>query len=159
MDNIIYIQVDEEIRVASFRVIDHPVHLMAQVEFEDGYQNIFYTDVETGKWMEQDMGFTELAEETGMQLMPYMKYELDFYKDLNFSNLLHHSQLSFGYHKYNSGDYSIYEVYHSNRRYMFTAVKSRSGVWQIILFSGESNWSYPESYHDEVPYLVDICEL
>jgi len=158
MENIIFLKVDEEICMACFTILDHPVHLMAHVQFEDGYENIFYNDVETGNWIEQDLGFTNLAEETGKRLAPYFKHIFDEYKALTWM-YLESKEYSFGYHKYLSGDYEVYEIYHANRRHMFTAVKSSAGLWQIILFSGDTTWSHPKSYYEEIPYMLDLCAL
>src|ERR671913_428184 len=46
----------------------HPIHLMYRVRFEDGYENIFFTDVDSGKWLEQDIGFTALAAVVGEKI-------------------------------------------------------------------------------------------
>ncbi|WP_153800953.1 hypothetical protein [Foetidibacter luteolus] len=158
MDNIIYVNVDEDIRVANFTIIDHPFHLMALVKFEDGYANVFFTDVESGKWVEQDMGFTRLAEETGNQLTNHFKYGFTEYKPLQWL-YKPDGKYCFAFHKYISGDYEVYEIYHSNRRHMFTAIRSSAGLWQVILFSGETVWNYDKYYYDEAPYLIDVCKL
>ncbi len=58
----IEIRIDGKIQVASISEILHPVHRMFFAIMEDSYSNIFFTDVETGEWIEQDLGFTRLAE-------------------------------------------------------------------------------------------------
>src|SRR5882724_1642494 len=42
--------------------ICHPMHSMYLAVFDDEYENIFYSDPRTGKWIEQDIGFSALAE-------------------------------------------------------------------------------------------------
>ena len=42
-----------------------------RVCFENGYENIFYTNVENGKWIEEDLGYTLLAELVGTQINYY----------------------------------------------------------------------------------------
>ena len=158
MENIIFLRVDEEVCMASFTILDHPIHLMAQVSFEDGYENIFYTDVETGKWIEQDVGFTALAEETGKKLAPFFNLDFFEFKPLTWMDF-EDKGYCFAYHKYTSGEYDVYEIYHANRRHMFTAVKSNEGLWQIVLFSGDTTWHHLKFYYEEVPFLIDVCNL
>src|SRR6476620_4349543 len=50
--------------------LKHPIHQMYFVNFPDGYQNIFFSDAETGEWIEEDLGNTQLAKEVGFCLHP-----------------------------------------------------------------------------------------
>ena len=158
MEHLIYIQNGEAVSLASFTLIDHPMHLMAKVCFEDGYENIFFTDVETGDWIEQDLGFTSLAKQTGQSLAEYFNYQCDEYKPLQWFNS-GGSNYVFGYHKYMSGEFTVFEIYHQNLRYMFSAIQCKDGLWQVIMFNGDLSWNFPPCYKDEIPYLVDVYNL
>ena len=48
-------------------------HNMFKVIFKNGYENIFFTDVETGLWVEEDMGFTQLAQDIGAQIRDFAR--------------------------------------------------------------------------------------
>ena len=69
-NSIICYQLDGTVSPARVYEIVHRHHNMYKVSFESGYENIFYTDVETGKWIEEDLGFTSLANKVGQQNKP-----------------------------------------------------------------------------------------
>ena len=71
MSNIIYLHVDGVETFAWVTEISHRNHNMFKVSFKNEYENIFYTDVETGRWMEEDLGFTRLAEDVGKQIKTF----------------------------------------------------------------------------------------
>ena len=68
MDHIFFLEIENDICSAQVTKIDHPYHQSYHVLFEDGYENIFFTDVETGNWIEEDLGETTLAANFGTKL-------------------------------------------------------------------------------------------
>ena len=119
--------------------IYHPVHLMAHVRFPDGYENIFFTDVESGKWTEQDLGFTELARLFGEQYKFKSTGEKSIYKKLVWHFCIHDGKpFHFAYCQYKIFDFSTFEIYSPNRRYLFAMVCVSSTEWKVIKIPGET---------------------
>jgi len=68
MDHIFYLRLENDVCSAKVTAIDHPYQQVYHVLFDDGYENIFFTDVETGNWIEEDLGETALAASFGTKL-------------------------------------------------------------------------------------------
>ena len=66
MNNTAFLEFENQTTKVLIEEIYHPIHQMVHVIFEDGYENIFFTDIETGQWIEQDMGATALAKAVGI---------------------------------------------------------------------------------------------
>jgi hypothetical protein len=155
MEHAVKLNVDGESQQVKLKEIVHPIHSMFLVSFEDGYENIFFVDVESGKWVEQDMGFTNLATLIGKKINHF--YHLDTMKKTvtwcqerdDFDNLI-----EFGYHQDTSGGYLVYEIFAPNRRYMFTLVRLHNHVWQLFKIPG-SGWDYDQNYVQKVPFILD----
>ena len=62
MNTTIHIQHNGEMIPGNAIEVPHRQHNMYKIIFDNGYENVFYTDVESGKWIEEDLGFTQLAE-------------------------------------------------------------------------------------------------
>lgn len=151
--------IDEEHYRVMFDEITHPVHNMFHVQFDDGYENIFFSDVETGEWIEQDVGFTRLAALIGEHISYSLPRARSIRKDLAW----HHSYCSdgiieFGYHRDVAGNFPVYEIFAPNKRYMFTLVKLQTDTWQLFKIPG-SGWDYSERYIHEVPFILSSCQL
>lgn len=138
--------------------ITHPVHCMVHAEFENGYENIFFADVETGDWVEQDLGFTRLASMIGDHLQnSYTGYHIAR-KELVWHHGFCNDQLiEFGYHRELTAGYPVYEIFATNRRYMFTLVKLKNDQWQLFKIPG-CGWDYKESYIHEIPFILGACQ-
>lgn len=135
--------------------IPHPMHCMYLAEFDDEYENIFYSDPRTGKWIEQDMGFTALADMVCKKLE-----KLDAPTRTPLKNLLWHHQynrgkwLHFGYSPTFSNELLTYEIYASNHRYMFSLVKTPGDDWQIIRMPG-SDWDFNDAYAVRILHVIE----
>ncbi len=134
--------------------IDHPMHCMYLAEFDDEYENIFYSDPRTGKWIEQDIGFTALA------AMICEKLEkLGAPTRLPAKNIVWHHQydkgkwLHFGYSPGFTNNDLTYEIYASNHRFMFNLIKRAGDDWQIAELPG-SSWNYNEGYAESILYVI-----
>ncbi len=134
MSNIIYLTVDGVETFAWVTEISHRNHLMYKVSFKNEYENIFYTDVESGRWIEEDLGFTELAREVGKQISNFHRNPIHVPKLL----IWHHQHslgdkfISFGFFSFRKGKHKMYEIYNSNRKYMYTLVDMENDEWQIL---------------------------
>ena len=133
MSNIIYLQIDGEETLAWVTEIVHRHHNMYRVSFKDGYENIFYTDVETGQWIEEDLGFTMLAEDIGKQIKSFMRNPIHVPKLLTWhKQYINGKLLSFGFFNFMNGSQKFYQIYNANKKYMYTLVDMDNNEWQIL---------------------------
>jgi hypothetical protein len=117
--------------------VPHRQHSMYKVIFENGYENVFYTDVESGKWIEEDLGFTQLAAKIGEQIntaqqnLFHVPKILTWHKQVNDNKVM-----MFGFFNYMKGHHKMYEIYDSRSKYLYTLVEMDERDWQIL---GNSN--------------------
>lgn len=157
MNHAAYLKFENTTSKVILEEIYNPVHKMVHVIFEDGYENIFFTDVETGEWVEQDLGSTSLAQAIGMvvtdmdEKMPTQ--QLTWFHESNSARAIH-----FGFLKYRSGGNTFYAIFSSNRRYMFTVFKSKH-LWKVLSHTNLHSWNFNLDYFQEVPFLLDLYRL
>jgi hypothetical protein len=107
---------------------------MFKVSFKNEYENIFYTDVETGRWIEEDLGFTSLAEEVGKQIRTFIKNPIHVPKLLIWHSQYNQEEklVAFGFFSFLKGKHKLYEIYNTNKKYMYTLVDMDNDEWQIL---------------------------
>ena len=133
MNNIINIKLSGVENSAWVTQIPNRQHNMFRVVFENGYENIFFTDVETGKWVEEDLGFTFLALKIGDQLKNFVKNFIHVPKLLIWHTQSSNDQLvSFGFFNFMKNKHKMYEIYHANKKYMYTLLELENDEWQIL---------------------------
>lgn len=134
MSNIIYLTVDGVETFAWVTEISHRNHQMFKVSFKNEYENIFYTDVETGRWIEEDLGFTALAQDVGKQITTFLRNPIHVPKLLIWHTQynMENNLISFGFFSFMKGKHKLYEIYNSNRKYMYTLVDMDNDEWQIL---------------------------
>ena len=134
MSNIIYLTVDEVETFAWVTEISHRNHQMYKVCFRNQYENIFYTDVETGKWIEEDLGFTSLANKVGKQVSTFQRNIIHVPKILTWHTQYNTEDklISFGFYGFLKGQHKLYEIYGANKKYMYTLVDMDNDEWQIL---------------------------
>jgi hypothetical protein len=133
MSNIIYLEIDGTETLAWVSEIVHRHHTMYKVSFKNGYENIFYTDVETGKWIEEDLGFTILAHEVGKQIKSFMKNPIHVPKLLTWhKQYINDKLVCFGFFNFMNGNQKFYQIYNANKKYMYTLVDMDNNEWQIL---------------------------
>lgn len=133
MGTLINLLVDGTESSASVTEIVHRHHNMYKVVFKNGYENIFYTDVETGYWIEEDLGFTELAAEVGRQIKDFMKNPIHVPKLLTWHRqYVNEKLICFGFFNFMNGNQKFYQIYNSNKKYMYTLVDMENNEWQIL---------------------------
>lgn len=158
MSGTVYIEFENE---ASWVVVDtiiHPIHKMVHALFENGYENIFFTDVATGEWIEQDLGMTALAGIIGNIAevndgADWPKQEIIWYRGSHETRLV-----LFGYIKYKNSGFTFYEIFGINRRYMFTLFKSNQ-TWKVFSHSKQLAWNFDLNYFQDVPFILDTYQL
>ena len=159
MEHAVKLNVDGESQLVKLNEMVHPIHCMFHVSFEDGYENIFFADVESGRWVEQDVGFSSLAEMIGKKInnlyhFSPVKKTITWCHERDDDDQLVH----FGYHQDTSGGYLVYEIFAANRRYMFTLVRLHNHVWQLFKIPG-SGWGYDQEYVQKIPFMLDEMDL
>ena len=158
MEHAVKLKVDGESQLVKLSEMAHPVHCMFHVQFEDGYENIFFTDIERKKWIEQDVGFSDLAQQVGKQIanlyhFNWVTRDVEWYSENEVDTIL-----QFGYSRNTSGGYLVYEIFAANRRYMFTLVRLQNHVWQLFKIPG-SGWDYKQEYVQRIPFILEELGL
>jgi hypothetical protein len=132
---------------------------MVHVIFEDGYENIFFTDIETGEWIEQDLGITSLAKAIGILMESKEKepfhsmVQLKWYHENSGYKPIH-----FGYIKYKSAGNIFYAIFAANKRYMFTLFR-KNQLWKAMSHINLHSWNFDPDYFQEVPFILDTFQL
>ena|ERR1700719_1816379 len=156
----IFLQIRDEIQSVQITEIFNPVQSMVFIEFENGYGNIFFMDCESGKWVEQDLGFTRLAEIIGNELKYIIKAGVGENRKIKWlKKSINLERFHFGFSKYTSGEEQVYEIFASNKRYMFSLIKKGEDTWQIFKIPGTEGWNYSHRYVRIVPFLLEIYNL
>lgn len=107
------------------------------VVFADGYENLFFTDVETGNWVEEDLGFTQLAAQIGTALQSLVVNPVHVPRILTWHReALQGEWLHFGFYDFKKFQYRMFDVFHSNRKYLYTLMELENGEWQVLGHAG-----------------------
>jgi hypothetical protein len=155
MPDRIIINVEDDVQLVVVTRLHHPLHLMYQVQFEDGYENIFFTDPETGSWIEQDLGRTELAYILGEQLKTLSNENIKT-RTITWLDLKESAErLHFGYHQYKISDFPAFEIYSWNKRYLYTLVQIETTTWQVFRLSGPGEWEGGNEIVETLPYILE----
>ena len=133
MEHIVYLQIENDIRSARATAVEHAHHRLYHVVFEDGYENMFFTDVENGEWIEEDLGFTALAYEVGKQIKSFMRNPIHVPKLLTWhKQYIKDKLVCFGFFNFMNGNQKFYQIYNANKKYMYTLVDMDNDEWQIL---------------------------
>jgi hypothetical protein len=133
MNEILHIPVDGQYAAILVTDIPHKHHLMFKAILESGYSNIFYTDVETGLWIEEDLGFTDLAQQIGQEVKKMKLKPIHVPKLLTWHKLVvNHRIVSFGFFSFLNGDNKMFEIYDSKKKYLYTLVEMGRDEWHIM---------------------------
>jgi len=133
MDHIFYLRLENDVCSAKVTAIDHPYQQVYHVLFDDGYENIFFTDVETGNWIEEDLGETALAASFGTKL--YLlegRYSIqERNKPLAWCKASAADKtVCFGFYSYKEGSDTIFEVYGNNRKFLYV-FRCSGNDWEV----------------------------
>jgi hypothetical protein len=161
MNTPVYLEFENQTSKVIIKEIYHPIHQMIHVIFEDGYENIFFTDIQTGDWIEQDLGNTSLAQAVGMLVesnhkgkgIEHSTLQLVWYYENNGCKPIH-----FGYIKYQSAGNTFYAIFASNKRYIFTLVRNKQ-LWRVMSHTNLHSWNFNLDYFQEIPFILDEYQL
>ena len=133
-----------------------PVHNMFSVTFRDGYSNVFFTDVETGKWIEQGLGYTELAEKIGERLDELFPTEDKTTRKLEWVCEERGNHLfNFGYCHYVLNTFEVFEIYTSDRRYLCNLLLMNTNSWLVLHLNDEPDLRGFQSLVIEIPAILE----
>jgi hypothetical protein len=159
MNSTAYLEFENHTSKILVEEIYHPIHQMVHVIFEDGYENIFFADIETGGWIEQELGATSLAQAVGILVKGKQKemtrstMQLSWYHENDGCKPLH-----FGYIKYQSTGNTFYAIFAANKRYMFTLFR-KNELWKVMSHTNLHSWNFDLDYFQEVPFILDMYHL
>ncbi|GAO41576.1 hypothetical protein [Flavihumibacter petaseus] len=144
-----------ELNNAVITELEHPIHVMFHVSFPDGYENIFFTDPESGRWLEQDLGPTDLAEAIGQLTACQPDLEKSLRKLRWISEIQLGRNILFGFLQFNLSQFNAFEIYHANHRYLFTIVRINDALWQVFRPEKDADWNDKD---DLLQWLPEILE-
>lgn len=135
------------------------IQQLFRVSFSNGYENIFFKDVESGRWVEEDLGFTELAAQVGKAALPFSRQPIHVHKML----VWHHEEymghfVHFGFYGYTQGSNRLYEVYHHNKKYLYTLVLNENGAWQVMDARSTKIPFLDQAFLDAVVHILPLYE-
>ena len=157
MNQLIYFNYDNIDNFACAIKIPNKKHRMYRLVFKDLYENTFYSDVETGSWIEEDLGFTELATIVGEQLDNISGPSIHVPKLLTWHNeLVDGKLLTFGFFNFLKNEYRMYEIFNQNRKYMFTLAEMDNQEWMIMGSNNEVKLCVDEYFVEEIVKILPL---
>ena len=156
MQHILYVKIENDIHSARVTPITHPHHQVFHVVFEDGYENIFFTDAETGNWIEEDLGETSLATSLGAKLSQVDDSSFIPRKALAWCRAsIADMIINFGFRTYMENNLTVFEVYADNRKFLCNLVKNKKGKW---IMYGSRRPTMAHQYTNQVQIIISIFE-
>ncbi|MEO5682395.1 MAG: hypothetical protein ABIQ88_07115 [Chitinophagaceae bacterium] len=156
MENSFYLKITNHINAVRVTPVHHPCHQLYHVVFEDGYENIFFTDVETGNWIEEDLGETALAAGFGEGLSRLKDSIPMPLKSLSWCRAsIATMVVNFGFCTSLDEGNTIFELYADNHKFLCNLVKNKQGKW--IMF-GSQRTSMEHQYINQVQVIISVLE-
>jgi len=151
----IFLQLEDDVCAVKVTAIEHPYHQAYHILFDDGYENIFFTDVETGNWIEEDLGETTLAASFGTKvfllengsLFPPANKSLAWCKASAAEKVI-----CFGFYTCMEGNDTVFEVYGDNHKFLYLFRRTARG-WKI---SGVDGLIESPQYTDFIKIAISI---
>jgi hypothetical protein len=156
MDRIVYLTIENDIRSARVTAVEHPHHQLYHVLFEDGYENMFFTDAETGNWIEEDLGETTLAEAVGAKLGQLPGVAAKTFKPLSWCRAtIAGLVVNFAFYSYRQNESTVFEVYSGNRKFLCNLVKNKKGSW---IMYGSYREGMEHQYTNQLHVIISLFE-
>jgi hypothetical protein len=154
MGHIFYLRRENDIFSAKVTAINHPYHHLYHVQFEDGYENIFFTDVETGDWVEEDLGVTSLAGNFGRKICLFNSPSRLACKTLSWCKAsIADKVISFGFYTYMEDTETVFEVYGDNHKFLYSFRNSSSNTWEVY---GPHYFLHEDQYTEQVKIIISL---
>ena len=152
----VYLKVENDIRSAKVTAVDHPHHRLYHVIFEDGYENMFFTNVETGSWIEEDIGETALAAALGDKVDDLKAVSYAPCRPLSWCRAtIADMIINFGFRTYMENSNTVFEVYTDNHKFLCNLVKNKKGSW-MMYGAYRSNMEY--QYTNQLQVIISLFE-
>jgi len=105
-----------------------------RVFFSSHYENIFFKDVENGRWIEEDLGYTELAQKVGKLICKELELpSIHVPKLLNWHfEKINDQDFCFGFTTFMMGDQVAYEIYDAKKKYLYTIFELGEDNWEML---------------------------
>ena len=158
MEHIVYLQVENDIRSARVTSVEHAHHRLYHVVFEDGYENMFFTDVETGEWIEEDLGKTALAVNFGAKLLQLHGAAIPRRPNkplLWCRTVIAGMTVNFGFRNYMENTHTIFEVYSGNHKFLCNLVKNKKDRWMMY---GTYRAAMEYQYNNQLHVIISLLE-
>jgi len=156
MEHLLYVKIENGVQPARVIPIEHPHHRMYRVIFDDGYENVFFTDVETGNWLEEDLGETELARIIGSKVNSLESVEANSRKSLAWCRAsIADMVINFGFCSYTLDGITVFEIYRDNKKFLCNLVKNKKGKWTMY---GAQRPVMEHQYTNQVQVIISIFE-
>jgi len=140
----------------SITPVEHAQHALFHVVFKNGYENMFFTDVETGRWLEEDLGDTTLAAAMGNWFEPLLSSKPDVRKRISWCRLrIAAMDLCFGFLKRIENGRAVFEVYSDNRKFLCNLRRSKKGRWVIF---GAARTDLEWQYLNRLQVITQVLE-
>ncbi len=156
MDHIFYLKRENDICSAKVTAIDHPYHQLYHVRFDDGYENIFFTDVETGNWIEEDLGETALAGNFGTKIYLVNGPSGVSPKTLAWCKAsIADKIISFGFYTYMDMEdtETVFEVYGDNHKFQYTFRNGKKNKWEVY---DAHHFLSDDQYTEQIKIIISI---
>lgn len=152
----IFLQLENDVCAVKVTAVKHPYHRVYRILFDDGYENIFFTDVETGSWIEEDLGETTLAASFGTKvffLADHIFIPTPENKSLAWCKASAADKIvCFGFYTFTAQDDTIFEVYGDNRKFLYVFRRSAKR-WKVYDVNGIIQHS---RYNDFIKIAISI---
>ena len=128
-----------------------------RVMFSNEYHNVFYKDVETGEWIEEDLGYTELAQHVGSRINSLRDNPIHVPKLLIWHCRIYNGrEVCFGFTSVLEDDKKLYEIYDSHKKFLYTLVEDDENGWEILGNLNLINGNIDHEFLEEVVATLSI---
>jgi len=157
MTTTIYLPIDGIDGFAWVSEIGHRHQNIYRVMFSNEYQNVFYKDIENGFWIEEDLGYTELAQSVGLRINALKENSIHVPKLLVWhKDIIKGMEFCFGFTSFLQNDQKLYEIYDSRKKYLYTLVEDDDNEWEIL---GNTNLLTGNIDHTFVQQVISALEV
>ena len=148
MEHLIYLMNENELQLTRVIPIQHPVQSMYKAIFQDGYENLFYCDVESGEWVEEDLGKTALASILGEKMLRL--YGNHCTQPLSWCRVsIAGMPVQFGFYIFSQAGRTCCNVYNDNRKFLCSLIKARKN----------GRWLLPEDNNEDTRQVINKVQI
>ena len=162
MERIVYLEIENDICPVRVSAVEHPHHQLCHVVFEDGYENMFFTDVQTGEWIEEDLGKTMLAAALGEKLLQLhgASGTCRPLKRLSWCRAsIADMVVNFGCYSYTRNSHTVFEIYGVNHKFLCNLVRNKKGRWVMYgNYRDTMEYQYTNQLHVIISLLQGMAD-